>query len=408
MEEILVAAGEASGDRAAASALAELPGVRSYGLGGSALQGLGTELVADLRRTTGMGITEVATSVPRLLYLLHALEREAIRRRTKVALLVNYSDFNVRLGHRLRKAGVKVLFYGPPQVWAWRSGRAAEVARSADVVATMLPFEAPLWRAFGVTAKYVGHPSLEHLPMPRDAARARLDLTDRAFAVGILPGSRREEVTRLLPAMLDGYVVARKEHATVDGRVFLAPSLDADTTRFLRREAKLRNVPVVAIDAREGALPMLSAFDATFCASGTASLEAAVANAVPVVAYKVSLVTELVGRALLSVDHVALPNLIVGRRAFCELLQRDVTPRKLYRALREVMRKREHYMDACAEVRARLGEDHRPSSKVAAILAEWLPAAVRSGVLPLPDVGAPLDNAGDPLRTMGEPLPGAG
>ena len=372
MEEILVAAGEASGDRAAASALAELPAYRSYGLGGQALQGLGTELVADLRQTTGMGITEVATSVPRLLFLLHSLEREAIRRRTKVALLVNYSDFNVRLGHRLRKHGVKVLFYGPPQVWAWRSGRAAEVARCADVVATMLPFEAPLWRAFGVTARYVGHPSLEHLPMPRDAARTRLDLTDRAFAIGILPGSRREEVTRLLPAMLDGYVVARKEHATVDGRVFLAPSLDADTTRFLRAEAKKRHVPVVAIDAREGALPMLSAFDATLCASGTASLEAAVAGAVPIVAYKVSLVTELVGRALLSVDHVALPNLILGRRAFSELLQRDVTPYKLYRAVREVMRKRESYLESCAEVRTRLGENHRPSEKVAAILSEWL------------------------------------
>lgn len=376
MEEILVAAGEASGDRAAASALAELTArarhLRSYGLGGSALQGLGTELIADLRHTTGMGITEVATSVPRLLFLLHSLEREAVRRRTKVALLVNYSDFNVRLGHRLRKHGVRVLFYGPPQVWAWRSSRAAEVAESADVVATMLPFEAPLWRAFGVTAKYVGHPSLEQRPMPRDAARARLDLTDRAFAVGILPGSRREEVTRLLPAMLDGYVVARKEHATVDGRVFLAPSLDADTTRFLREEAKKRHVPVVAIDAREGALPMLSAFDATLCASGTASLEAAVADAVPVVAYKVSLVTELVGRALLSVDHVALPNLILGRRAFTELLQRDVTPYKLYRAIREVMRKRDDYLDSCAEVRTRLGTDHRPSEKVAGILAEWL------------------------------------
>ncbi len=372
MQEILVAAGEASGDRAAASTLAKLPGYRSYGLGGQALQGLGTELVADLRHTTGMGITEVATSVPRLLFLLHSLEREAIRRRTKVALLVNYSDFNVRLGLRLRRHGVRVLFYGPPQVWAWRSGRAAEVAACADLVATMLPFEAPLWRAFGVTAKYVGHPSLEHLPMPRAEARARLDLTDRAFAVGILPGSRREEVTRLLPAMLDAYVVARKEHATVDGRVFLAPSLDADTTRFLREQAHARHVPVIAIDAREGALPMLSAFDASFCASGTASLEAAVAGAVPVVAYKVSLVTELVGRALLSVDHVALPNLLLGRRAFAELLQRDVTPRKLYRAMREVMRERESYLGSCAEVRALLGEDHRPSSKVAEILDGWL------------------------------------
>ncbi len=372
MEEILVAAGEASGDRAAASVLALLPNYRSYGLGGPALQGLGTELVADLRHTTGMGITEVATSVPRLLFLLHTLEREAIRRRTKVALLVNYSDFNVRLGHRLRKHGVRVLFYGPPQVWAWRSGRAAEVAQCADLVATMLPFEEPLWRAFGVTTKYVGHPSLEHLPMPRADARARLDLTERAFAVGILPGSRREEVTRLLPTMLDAYVVARKEHATVDGRVFLAPSLDTDTTRFLREQARARHVPVVAIDAREGALPMLSAFDATFCASGTASLEAAIAGAVPIVAYQVSMLTELVGRALLSVDHVALPNLILGRRAFCELLQRDVTPRKLYRALREVMRKRESYFDACAEVRRLLGVDHRPSAKVAALLGDWL------------------------------------
>ena len=371
MDELLVAAGEASGDRAAASVLACLDSTRSYGLGGPALLSMGTELIADLRRTSAMGVSEVASSVPRLLFLLHQLEREAVRRKTKAALLVNYSDFNVRLGLRLRARGVRVLFYGPPQVWAWRAGRAEQIARSADLIATMLPFEEPLWQAFGVDAQYVGHPSLERMPLPREAARARLDLTARSFCLGILPGSRHDEVQRLLVPMLDAYVIARKEHGTVDGRVFLAPSLDAETTRWVRQEARARSVPVVAIDAREGALPLLSAFDATLCASGTASLEAAVADAVPVIAYKVSLVTELVGRALIAVDHVALPNLLLGRRAFTEQLQREVTPRKLYRALREVIAQRPHYLEACAEVRDKLGPLHRPSEKIASIVRAW-------------------------------------
>lgn len=372
MQELLVVAGEASGDRAAASVLAALPGIRSYGVGGQALRGTGTEQIADLQSTAAMGFSEVASRVPRLLFLLHTLEREAVRRKTRAALLVNYSDFNVRLGLRLRAHGVRVLFYGPPQIWAWRAGRAHTIAQSADLIATMLPFEEALWRAFGTDARYVGHPSLERMPLPREVARARLDLTPRSFALGILPGSRQKEVTRLLPSMLDAYVIARKEHATVDGRVFLAPSLDPVTTRFLTQQAQERHVPVVQIDAREGALPLLSAFDATLCASGTASLEAAVANAVPVVAYKVSLATELMARALVSVDHIALPNLLLGRRAFPEHVQREVTPHKLYRSLREIMRNKGQLADACEQVRTQLGTDHHPSQKIAAILEDWL------------------------------------
>jgi lipid-A-disaccharide synthase len=374
--ELLVAAGEASGDRAAAGVVRVLsqqaPQIRVFGLGGGALEGEGVELLADLRKLTAMGFGAVAARGLAIAHAQGALLRAARRRGARAALLVNYTEFNARLAPRLHAEGVRVLWYGAPQVWAWRKHRTDSIRPGIDRMAVVLPFEEALWRAHGVDAHYVGHPAFEIDALPRERARDALGITQRTAAVAILPGSRPHEVRRLLSVMLEAYERVRNDRASIDGRVLLAPSLDDGTRQFVFAEARRARVGVFEVDPLQCAGRVLRAFDAALCASGTAALEAVLARAIPVVAYRVGPVTELLARALLKSPHVALPNVLLGRPAFAELLQRKATVRALTRALRGAMDRHRELVLACDEVEAILGSERTPSRKVARMLLPWL------------------------------------
>jgi lipid-A-disaccharide synthase len=372
MSTLLVVAGEASGDRAAAAVIARLPGVASFGLGGPALEERGVDLVGDLRASTAMGIGEAGARAVSVMHAWRAVVRAARTRRPNAALLVNYSEFNARLAPRLRAAGVRVLWYGAPQVWAWRPDRKASLRRSIDCMAVMLPFEVALWRSAGVDAHYVGHPSLEIEMLDRAAARRTLGMTPYAAAVAILPGSRPHEVRRLMAPLLDGYERVRADRASVDARVLIASSLDGATRDWIRGLCAARRVATFDVDPQVGAMPVLRAFDASLCASGTVSLEAALARAVPVIVYRVGITTELAARMLVTTPHVALPNVLLGRRAFTELLQRDVHSARIAQGLSDALDRRSSLLTACDDVRAALGDKPAPSASVARMLAPWL------------------------------------
>jgi lipid-A-disaccharide synthase len=369
---LLVVAGEASGDRAAAAVATRLHGVDIFGLGGPALAAAGVELLGDLRASTALGIGESGARAAGVLRAWRAVVRGARRRRPRAALLVNYSEYNGLLAPRLAAAGVRVLWYGAPQVWAWRPDRARRLRRSVDRMALVFPFEEAMWRAAGVDAHYVGHPALEATRLGRDAARAALGLTPFAAAVAILPGSRPHEVRRLLRPMLEAYERVRSDRASVDARVLVASSLDPATREWAVDAARTWRVPTFDVDPRVGAIGVLPGFDVSLCASGTASLEAAIARAVPVVAYRVGFATEMAARALLRTADVALPNVLLGRRAFTELLQRDVRADRLAEALADALDRRVELVAACEEVEARLGGAREPSAHVARMLAPWL------------------------------------
>ncbi len=375
-EPFLVVAGEASGDRAAAAALRELarqygPDLAPYGFGGAALRREGVELVADLEKTTALGISEPLGRVKDLVQVYRALVDKTRNRRPRAALLVNYTEFNLKLARAIRPLGVRILWYVAPQIWAWREGRAKELRGLVDRLCVILPFEEALWRRHGVDASYVGHPAREITALPWKEARTVLGLTERAKTIAILPGSRAHEVTSLLPAMIEAYERVRHDRASVDGRLFLAPSLDETTRATAKKLAKTVALDVLEVDATAGIGRLLPAFDAALTASGTASLECTIAGVVPVVAYKVSLLTELSARLLLRTPHVALPNVLLGRRAFDEVLQRDVTAKNLAHALARALDDPAKKA-ACGEVLALLGDACAPSKEVARILLPWL------------------------------------
>lgn len=383
--ELLIVAGEASGDRAAAAVLARLEGVRAFGMGGGALARARMELLCDLRSTTALGVGAVASRAASVGVSYARLRAAIALRRPKAALLVNYTEFNTHLACALHDVGARVLWYGAPQIWAWRRGRAATLRPRIDRMAVMLPFEEDLWRNAGVDARYVGHPALEERRVhtyaepdeatleARTVARELLGMTARAWSVGILPGSRPHEVRGLLEPMLEAYEIVRRDRASVDARVLLAPSLDAKTKAWAKALSERFRTEVVDVDARAGVASALPAFDVTLCASGTASLECALAGAIPIVCYRVGLATELGARALMTTPHIALPNILLGEAVFPELVQRALTPARVAETLARVLDERHALLDACERVARLLEGKPHGSLEVARTLRAWLP-----------------------------------
>ncbi len=216
-EEVLIVAAEASADLHAARALEELrrlrPGVRAFGLGGPRLREAGLEALHRAEELSVMGIGEVLPRIPRILSILRGLTRAAAERRPAAALLVDSPDFNLRLAERLKRLGVKVVYYVSPTIWAWRRGRARQIARVVDRMLCILPFEERFYEGTGVSARFVGHPLAERAPPEApDLYRERLGLPLGRTTVALLPGSRASEVKRIFPRMLAAAEILRARH----------------------------------------------------------------------------------------------------------------------------------------------------------------------------------------------------
>lgn len=362
MSTLLVVAGEASGDAWAADVVRRL-GARSFGFGGARLRAAGTELLGDLRDWSAMGLGSVLRRAPALARGAWSLWQGARARRPRAALLVGFSEWNSRLAPRLRQSGVHVLWYAPPQVWAWRPGRARRLGRAADRLAVVLPFEAPVWASAGAVVDYVGHPALEHpAPPPRDASgRSRLLL---------LPGSRRQEVRAHLLPLLSAGAALRRSGDVTGCTLVLSPSLDPDTAAWALRHAERAGTP--AGDSLSSAAQQASS---ALVGSGTATLECALLGVPPVIVYRTDPLTYVAARQLVRVPHIGLPNLVLGRRAFPELVQHRLTADGASAAVRGVLAARAAHLESCAEVRERL-QHGAPScsaaESVAGMLAPWL------------------------------------
>jgi lipid-A-disaccharide synthase len=363
-EEILIVAGEASADLHAARALIELrklrPGLRAFGVGGPALRAAGLEALYPAEEICVMGLVEVLPRLPRILSILGGLVRAAAARRPAVALLVDLPDFNLRLAARLKKQGVKVVYYISPTIWAWRKGRAAQIARVVDRMLCILPFEPEAYRGTGVSARFVGHPFAERpLPGPRGAYRDALGLARDRTTIAIVPGSRRGEVARLLPPMLDAAERLRANHPDAQFVLPVAPTLDrALLAPYLAAHPSLE---VRLVDGRTE--EAVGASDAALVKSGTSTLEAGLMHRPMVVAYRLSWLSYLFARLLVKLTHFSLVNLLVGREVVPELLQGEATGEKMAAALERVLVEgpaRQAQLDGLLEVRATLGEPGAP------------------------------------------------
>ncbi len=382
--QILVVAGEASGDAHAAALIRELsvqaPDLRVLGLGSDLMQEAGAEILQHYRGIAVVGITEVVSHLGAIRQAMNRLLDTVAKRSIAAVILVDYPDFNMALARRLRRRhpDLPLIYFISPQVWAWRSGRVHKLAKLVDRLLVILPFEEKLYADAGVAVDFVGHPLLDD-PIgsesrPDFAKRHGLD--PELPWLGLLPGSRTREVDRLLSPMLGAaeLVLAERVHEVVIPR---ARGLDRDLfdAPLAALSASSRASVHVIDDDYHALLPHLRV--AAVC-SGTATLETALAGTPEVVVYKTSWLTYNLGKLLVRISNIALVNVVAGRRGVPELLQADVTPANIARHLMPLTEEgsaRTECLEFLREVRTRLGEPGA-SARAAAAVLEQLAAPV--------------------------------
>lgn len=350
--EIFFVAAEASADlhgSAVARALHMLrPDLQLAGIGGKRMKSAGVTLIEDAERLAVMGFVEVLTHVPHHWALLRQIRARLAGGRVALVLLMDYPGFNMKVAAAAHEAGVPVLYYITPQVWAWGAGRLDELARTVTRAAVILPFEEALLRAHGINAEFVGHPLLDRATALPDRlqARKKLSLPEDAKVLALFPGSRAQEIARhLAPFVAVGLEMQRRVPAL---RIVVAASPTVD----------LRDDDVPFAIARDDSFTVLRAADAAMCKSGTTTLEAAVAGCPLVVAYRTSAITYALARHFIRIPHIGLVNVVAGREVAREFVQDALQPARVADALVPLLddtAARAESLRGLAEVRSRLG-----------------------------------------------------
>ena len=322
----LVSCGEASGDLYAGALTRELgrlaPNAIVSGLGGPQFARAGGRLVADYRGLAVTGLTEAIAKIPRSLTTLRHLVDHARAERPDALVALDFPDFNFPLARRVKRLGIPVVYYISPQLWAWRSGRMKTMREIADRVLVIFPFEEAMYRKAGVPVEFVGHPLIDLAKTSqsrRDFLEARA-LSPAAPTVALLPGSRPNEVARILPNLVAAAELIRARVPDVQFVVARAPNLD---DRLFEVAGRGRRA-MAMVDGDTDTV--LASADVAVTASGTASVQAALHDTPMVIVYRLSPVTYLLGRRLVRIDTFGMVNLIAGEKIVPELIQRAFTP----------------------------------------------------------------------------------
>ncbi|HVX38986.1 MAG TPA: lipid-A-disaccharide synthase [Gemmatimonadaceae bacterium] len=354
MREILFVAGEASGDSHGALVARELVSRGApfalVGVGGDQMRAAGVELIAHTGQLAVMGFVEVLETIPRHIGLLRKIKQRLRGGHVAAVVLIDYPDFNMFVAAAAKAAGVPVLYYITPQVWAWRAGRLDTLARTISRAAVILPFEEKLLRSRGIDATFVGHPLIDRVgQLPeRDDARAALGVSRDDRVLALFPGSRRQEIEHHLDAFVAVARALQRRIPALKVIVAVAPHVTLDAARC--------PFPMV----RSASFTVFRAADAAFCKSGTTTLEAAVAGCPLVVAYRMNRVNYAVARAFVKIDNIGLVNLIAERRLVPEFVQDALQPAAVADALEPLLdhasAARRAMVEGLRAVRASLGE----------------------------------------------------
>lgn len=336
---VMLSAGEASGDRHAAdlfSALKQLvPGVRGIGMGGAAMREAGVDLRCDSSGIGVIGLVEVARHYGEIRAALRLMQEIAREEKPDLLICVDYKEFNFRLAKAAKACGIKVLFYVSPQVWAWRPGRAKTYGRIVDHMAVIFPFEVPFYEAYQVPVTYVGHPLAGKVKpsMSREAAREKHGLSGNSPVVGLLPGSRANEIKRLFPVILEAAGRLAREFENARFVLFQAPSV-ADAALQDRLAACGLNLRIIKgqdYDALHGC-------DAVITVSGTATLEVALLGVPMTIVYRLAPVSYWLGRLLVRIPYIGLPNILAGKHVVREFIQHEATAENIAGEIGKILR----------------------------------------------------------------------
>jgi lipid-A-disaccharide synthase len=345
---IFISAGEASGEHygallveAVKRRLGERGGAaRFFGMGGERMARAGLDVVVRSEDMAVMGLTEVVRHLPRIYREFRKLKRAIGERRPDVAVLIDFPEIHFRLARQLHGLGVPVIFFVSPQLWAWKKHRIQLVRKYVREMLVIFPFEEPFYREQGVEAEFVGHP-LAELPPPtvtRAQFAAENGLDAGKTWVALLPGSRAKEIGDHLPEMLEAAwgLDAPERKEQFEFIVPLAPTLNAAQREMVRAlvERFGRGLDIRLVKDARGALYHARA---SVVASGTATVEAALMGNPFVVVYRVSRLTYAIAKRVVTVAHVAMVNLIAGKRVVPELIQEDFTAANIVQQMERLL-----------------------------------------------------------------------
>jgi lipid-A-disaccharide synthase len=357
-KQIMLVVGEASGDAHGAQFVEALhrrdSQVKVYGVAGEQLERSPFEPLFSVSQLTGMGLVELAGNLKNIWRAYSLLKRTLRTRRPNLLVLIDFPEFNLRLARFAKSLGIPVLYYVSPQIWAWRKNRVKQIARWVDQMAVIFPFETDFYEQHGVRVSFVGHPLLEIVKAKTGRAETltNLGLDPSRPVIALLPGSRRAEVTRHLPAMAEAALALSRERKAQFFCVRAATINSAELRSWLD-QAGVR-IPIVE-DDRYGAI---QASDVAWTASGTATLEIALLGRPMIIIYRLSWLTYLVARWLVRVDHIGMVNLIAGQRLMPELIQQDVNAERIAaetRVLLDDAQWRARITEELSKLRERLG-----------------------------------------------------
>jgi lipid-A-disaccharide synthase len=324
-KRIMIIAGEASGDMHGgklAQAIKNRCGdVFLFGVGGNAMRAAGVRIVVHANTLSVMGITEVFGSLPTIYRAMAIVKKNLNALKPNLLILIDFPDFNLHVAAAAKKLNIPVLYYISPQIWAWRQNRVKKIKRLVDHVAVILPFEAPFFRRHRVPVTFVGHPLLDRIPAISGAQPSAMYSHDPV--IGLLPGSRRKEVTTLLPVMLEAAKIIRQSHPMVKFVVSCAESINEDSVLDLVNQYD----STLKIEIVKGSVVQIfRQSQLLVAASGTVTLEAALYGVPTVIVYKVSPLSYWLGKRLIKVKYIGIANLVVQKELQPELIQDDASP----------------------------------------------------------------------------------
>lgn len=361
---VYIICGEASGDLHASNLAKALkkqsPGIRMYGTGGDRMAAQGVVLARHIRDMNFMGFVEVIANLRKILSILAEIKKDILVKKPDAVILVDYPGFNLRLAPWLKAQGIRVIYYISPQLWAWKKGRIETIRTSVDHMFVILPFEKEFYAEEGIEADFFGHPLMDAMDSETDFSGIPGFRPEKPV-LAILPGSRKQEIRKILPE----FAKAALNFPEFQPVIACAPAVsDAvyDQIPEIKGMYRVKNM------TRE----LLHISSAAMVASGTATLETALAGIPQVVGYKAHPVSVFLARRLVQVKYISLVNLILDRPVLKELIQEDLSEQKLTETLRDILYNtvtRERMRADYADLREKLGGSGA-SGRIAAKILE--------------------------------------
>jgi len=356
---VMILAGEASGDAHAAEFAEQLkleqPDIKLSGMGGQAMQKAGVDVFFDSSIIAVVGLVEVLHHWGDIRKAMEIVKQHLDKTRPDLLVLVDYPEFNLKMARHARQLGIQVLFYISPQVWAWRPKRIHKIGSLIDHMAVIFKFEKQYYENAGIPVSFVGHPLVDKVKAVTGTqeARTKLGISTKAKVVGLFPGSRRSEITRLLPVLFGTAQRMQTRDPALKFLLPVAPSLDFET---ISKQAASTGFDITV--TRDDLYDVISSCDAIATCSGTVTLEIALLNIPMCILCKISWLSYLIMRRLVTIPHIGLANIVADKAVVREFFQGDVNPETLSGELFELIENqqyREQIKAGLARVRENLG-----------------------------------------------------